>query len=98
VVGLFWDPKIVKNFRNSSSASCAPPIDIEEQFDLSIEPMDKYMERVAGLSSSEELQELQKHLLSGLADRKVGLYSRFHSLSTYKLGYGDPVTIRLAHM
>ena len=41
---------------------------------------------------------LQKYLLSGLTDSRVGLYSRFHELSAYMNGYGHKETLRLARV
>lgn len=42
--------------------------------------------------------ELQKHLLQGLCDSPVGLYSIYHEKCIYKLGYDHADTIRIGHM
>jgi RNA-dependent RNA polymerase len=41
---------------------------------------------------------LRKHLLTGLAERRTGLYSKFHNNTIYQLGYDHPTTIRNAFM
>ena len=41
---------------------------------------------------------LHEHLLSGMAESKTGLYSKFHDNSVYELGYNHPITIRNAFM
>lgn len=49
-------------------------------------------------SPSQAHLKLQKCLLSGLSDSKVGLYSRFHEIAIYWYGYDHPKTIRIADM
>lgn len=41
---------------------------------------------------------LQKYLLTGLCENRVGLYSMMHENCIYEFGYDHPDTIRVAHM
>ena len=41
---------------------------------------------------------LHDHLLTGMAESKTGLYSKYHDNSVYELGYNHPTTIRNAFM
>ncbi|KAJ3558083.1 hypothetical protein NM688_g1122 [Phlebia brevispora] len=41
---------------------------------------------------------LQRHLLQGLGESRVGLYSMFHENSIYELGYDNPISIRIGCM
>ena len=45
----------------------------------------------------EKPSRLAHHLLIGLADHKIGLYSRMHENAVYRFGYADPRVTRLAH-
>lgn len=41
---------------------------------------------------------LHRRLLSGLTESKVGIYSNYHEIAIYALGYDHPETLRLAYM
>lgn len=49
-------------------------------------------------ASEQKSDTLQRHLLAGLTQSKVGIYSGFHEVAMYQHGYGDPRTVRMAHM
>jgi hypothetical protein len=50
------------------------------------------------LSPKEAQIAFQKVLLLGIAEKKIGLYSKFHDLAVYEHGYASPIAIRLAFM
>jgi hypothetical protein len=54
--------------------------------------------KVRSLLYDDKVHLFQGHLLSGLLDNRIGLYSYFHDVSTYKNGYGHPETLRLGWM
>lgn len=98
VAVCIYEPSIVTAFENSPVVSQTP--DLLENF----EPT-KSIQRVASMkraldrsSPSQARLKLQKCLLSGLSDSKVGVYSRFHEIAIYWFGYDDPKTIRIADM
>lgn len=95
---LIYESAIVTSFENSPINKQSP--DTLLQF----EPEDK-IQRVAAVSEvlnrsspSQACLTLQKCLLSGLSDSRVGLYSRFHELAIFMHGYDHQETRRLAHM
>lgn len=90
-------PEIVSAFR-PPEFSDPPERFMEQNFQKEVETVDHFQKRLARLPRAIQQQQLQQIFLLGLGDTKVGLYSRFHDNSTYKLGYGHPETIRLAYM
>ena len=67
----------------------------------SIQQMSSVYEELMALRQSSPAQAcllLQKYLLSGLTDSRVGLYSRFHDIAVYEKGYANYYAIRMAYM
>lgn len=93
-----WDPDIVRSFCN------APVTTMPDEF------LNKYFEPESAIVSVSSIHEamqtdpassqsvLRHHLLSGLTERRVGLYSNFHENLIYAEGYDQAETIRLAFM
>lgn len=88
---------LVDSFR--PKAYSPPPADLlKDNFERSVETATAFQNRLKALASQEAQTVFQDMLLSGFTDGKVGLYSMHHDSAVYKLGYGHPVTDRLAHM
>lgn len=93
---ITWEPTLVEPFKNALLVE--PESDfIEKNFDSSAVTVQDFCARLqvdhAALGTV-----LLETLLSGMRDRRVGLYARFHDLAIWRLGYGHPATERLAHM
>ncbi|KAG1804334.1 RNA dependent RNA polymerase-domain-containing protein [Suillus variegatus] len=81
-VTLVWSKRLVENF--DTAPLCMAPAE--------------FIERIFNLSPKEAQTAFQKALLLGLADTKIGLYSKFHDLAVYERGYASAAAIRLAYM
>ncbi|KAL6307807.1 RNA dependent RNA polymerase-domain-containing protein [Sparassis latifolia] len=94
-----FDPALVQHFTNPPLTTHAADF-ISENFkpEGTIETVGHLHSRLEGLPPVERQLELQKTLLSGLADKPVGIYSKFHEIAAYTLGYDHPDTIRNAFM
>ncbi|KAL4070381.1 RNA dependent RNA polymerase-domain-containing protein [Scleroderma citrinum] len=95
-VVVTWNKDLVDNFRNADRIE--EPPNLKEAFEREVEHVKDFDHRISALPSKEAQQALQKTLLLGLAETRVGLYSKFHDLAVYKKGYGDPEAVRLAYM
>lgn len=95
-VMLTWCRELVDNFKTSSR--CEEPKGVREAFEREVEHVKDFDKRISGLSLKEAQQALQKVLLLGLAETKVGLYSKFHDLAVYTKGYASQEAIKLAFM
>ncbi|KAI6015621.1 RNA dependent RNA polymerase-domain-containing protein [Pisolithus marmoratus] len=95
-VMLTWCRELVDNFKNFSR--CEEPKGIRKAFEREVEHVKDFDKRISNLSLKEAQQALQKVLLLGLADTKVGLYSNFHDLAVYTKGYTSQEAIQLAYM
>ena len=47
---------------------------------------------------AEKFSVLHDYLLSGLAESRTGLYSKYHDNAVYQLGYNHPTAVRNAFM
>lgn len=94
-VMLNWCKPLVEQFKSSSL--CTSP-DVSNFFEREVEYVRDFDDRVSVLESKVAQQALQKVLLLGLAETKVGLYSKFHDAAVYEYGYGSPNAIKLAYM
>lgn len=95
-VMLTWCRELVDNFKNSSH--CEEPKGIREAFEREVEHVRDFDRRISNLSLKEAQQALQKVLILGLAETRVGLYSTYHDLAVYKKGYDSKEAIQLAYM
>ena len=96
---VIYEPSIVGNFTNKPIVEPTPDLlskDYNSTTDI------QRVESVhATLSLSTPAQAhliLQKCLLSGLSDSKIGLYSKFHEVAIYMYGYDSQKSIRIADM
>ncbi|KZT22626.1 hypothetical protein NEOLEDRAFT_1071042 [Neolentinus lepideus HHB14362 ss-1] len=96
-VMVVWDPRFVKPFQNAQLSVPGPDF-IEKNFNRDIERVPQFIDRTDRLSRSEAHSALLRVLLQGMADRKVGIYSRYHDIAVHQLGLTNPETERLAHM
>jgi RNA-dependent RNA polymerase len=93
---MFWSKLLLEHFKNSAFSE--PPADLfTRNFHREVETVVKFSQRVSSQPSTPH-RDLQKVLLLGLADTKVGLYSIFHDNAVYKLGYASEEAVRMAYM
>ncbi|KAG1730698.1 RNA dependent RNA polymerase-domain-containing protein [Suillus paluster] len=95
-VTLVWSKNLVENF--NTSPLCEAPVSLSNDFEREVEHIVDFDQRVSKLSAKEAQTAFQKVLLLGLAETKVGLYSKFHDLAVYERGYASATAIRLAYM
>ncbi|KAG1891733.1 RNA dependent RNA polymerase-domain-containing protein [Suillus fuscotomentosus] len=95
-VTLVWSKQLVENF--NTAPLCMAPAGLSDNFEREVEHVEKFNERISNLSPKEAQTAFQKALLLGLADTKIGLYSKFHDLAVYERGYASAATIQLAYM
>ncbi|KAI0033844.1 RNA dependent RNA polymerase-domain-containing protein [Vararia minispora EC-137] len=93
---ITWEPSLVESFTNTPLV-VPPSTFISGNFERNGERLSDFCERLKN-DSDRFAQELVQALLGGMSDRKVGLYSKFHDLACWQLGYDHPDTERLAHM
>jgi hypothetical protein len=75
------------------------PDDLERKyFEAHVEQVKSFCVRHQHSNPDEVQKSFLAALLRSLGNEHVGKYSRFHSYATYKKGYSDPETIRLAYM
>ena len=95
-VVVTWNKDLVGNFRTSGHNEEPPTL--KEAFEREVEHVKDFDSRISVLPGKEAQQALQKMLLLGLAETRVGLYSKFHDLAVYKQGYANSAAVRLAYM
>ncbi|KAG1795975.1 RNA dependent RNA polymerase-domain-containing protein, partial [Suillus plorans] len=95
-VTLVWSKRLVENF--NTAPLCMAPAGLSGNFEREVEQVEEFIERTFKLSPKEAQTAFQKVLLLGLADTKIGLYSKFHDLAVYERGYASAAAIRLAYM
>ena len=92
-----WESSIVDAFHNAPLV-VQPPDFLESNFEREVEMVADFCERLSSRPARERDSSMVRSLLSGLTDKKVGVYSCFHDISVYAHGYADPKTTRLAFM
>ncbi|KAF7790007.1 hypothetical protein EIP86_000955 [Pleurotus ostreatoroseus] len=94
-----YDPSIVNAF-HQPPLTPEPPGFLDKYFQSSgtILRVTRIIADIASPSHGTASRTLQKHLLQGLCDSPVGLYSMYHENCIYRLGYDHADTIRIAHM
>ena len=95
-VMLNWCKPLVEQFRGSPL--CTAPTDLSSSFEREVEHVRDFDRRASKLEAKAAQQAFQKVLLLGLAETKVGLYSKFHDAAVYKFGYASQAAIHLAYM
>ncbi|KAI0684677.1 RNA dependent RNA polymerase-domain-containing protein [Cytidiella melzeri] len=96
VAVCIWDHDIVSSFTNAPVVP-TPTTIIEENFESAIEVVSSVRNEIR-LSPDQAPKILQRCLLSGLVESRVGIYSKFHDNVIYCSGFDHPDAIRMAHM
>ncbi|KAH0837829.1 RNA dependent RNA polymerase-domain-containing protein [Lanmaoa asiatica] len=96
VVMLNWYKPLVEQFRGSPL--CTAPSNLSTFFEREVEHVRTFDVRVSQLGNKQAQQAFQTVLLLGLAETRVGLYSKFHDAAVYEFGYGSQKAIHLAYM
>lgn len=91
-----WCKPLVEQFKGSPL--CTAPANLSTFFEREVECVTDFDDRVSLLKPKEAQQALQKVLLLGLAETRVGLYSKYHDAAVYESGYGSQKAIHLAYM
>ncbi|KAJ7074147.1 RNA dependent RNA polymerase-domain-containing protein [Mycena amicta] len=94
---LTWLDEFVDHFQNKPFTP-APDGFIDEYFERDVKTVKTLMDELASKSQEEAQQALQEHLVMGLVDSKVGMYSNFHDEAIYEFGYDHPNSILMAYM
>jgi len=96
---VFYDPDIVRHFRNADIKYSFEPKGLADNFARNTETVSDVLQRIRSAPHIIQLRELQKFLLGAIRDTSiVGKYSSFHDYAIYVLGYDHPDTIRLNYM
>ncbi|KAF9236846.1 RNA dependent RNA polymerase-domain-containing protein [Melanogaster broomeanus] len=95
-VMLTWCKALVENFRSSPLTEA--PNDLTQAFEREVEHVRDFDKRASKLPPKGAQQAFQKVLLLGLAETRVGLYSKFHDAAVYEHGYASQKAINLAYM
>ncbi|KAG2153597.1 RNA dependent RNA polymerase-domain-containing protein [Suillus bovinus] len=95
-VTLVWSKRLVEAF--NTTPLCVAPAGLTDDFEREVEHVKDFDQRVSKLSAKAAQTAFQKVLLLGLAETKIGLYSKFHDLAVYERGYASAAAIRLAYM
>ncbi|KAG1813878.1 RNA dependent RNA polymerase-domain-containing protein [Suillus subaureus] len=80
-VTLVWSKRLVESF--NTAPLCTAPAGLSDDFEREVEHVKDFNRRVSKLSAKEAQTAFQKVLLLGLAETKVGLYSKFHDLAVF---------------
>ncbi|KIJ57547.1 hypothetical protein HYDPIDRAFT_171642, partial [Hydnomerulius pinastri MD-312] len=95
-VMLTWCKALVENFKSSPLTEA--PDDLTQAFEREVEHVKDFDKRASRLSPKQAQENFQKVLLLGLAETRVGLYSKFHDAAVYENGYASQKAVRLAYM
>ena len=93
---LNWCKPLVEQFKGSPL--CTSPNNLSIFFEREVEHVRDFDKRASNLEAKQAQQAFQKVLLLGLAETRVGLYSKFHDAAVYECGYGNQKAIHLAYM
>lgn len=88
---------LVKPFKNKPFIP-EPETLQQDCFDVNAQRLDGFIEETTFLSTNDSQWKFQHTLLSGLNDKKVGLYSGYHEYAMFKYGYDHQNTIQMAYM
>lgn len=93
---LNWCKPLVEQF--TGSPLCKGPSNLSEFFERKVEHVRDFDNRISNLPIKEAQQAFQEMFLLGLAETRVGLYSKYHDVAVYRVGYGSQEAIHLAYM
>jgi hypothetical protein len=92
-----WAPSVVEKFKQPNVVD--KPDGLERKyFEEHVELVKSFLVHHRHSQFAEGQKSFLIALLRSLDDEHVGKYSGFHSYATYKNGYSDPETVRLAYM
>lgn len=95
-VMLNWCKPLVEQFKGYPL--CSAPADLSSFFEREVEYVRDFDKRAIKLAPKQAQQAFQNVLLLGLAETRVGLYSKFHDAAVYEYGYESQKAIHLAYM
>ncbi|KAF8273854.1 RNA dependent RNA polymerase-domain-containing protein [Lactarius quietus] len=96
-VMINWAPSIVGQYNNPDLVD--KPDGFEERnFKATVEKVTSFVDRLSQPTLHGDHKFFFKAMVQGLGNSKLGKYSKYHEFSTYKNGYSDPETVRLAYM
>ncbi|KAJ6617410.1 RNA dependent RNA polymerase-domain-containing protein [Mycena sp. CBHHK59/15] len=84
-VFFIWLETFLKNFRNQPFTP--PPPDLSQNFERKVVTVQELGHQLHSLTGEEAQRTFQQHLLMGLRDTQVGLYSFFHDNAVWRHGY-----------
>ncbi|KAJ6601026.1 RNA dependent RNA polymerase-domain-containing protein [Mycena vulgaris] len=94
---FIWLEAFLKNFRNQPFTP-PPPNFMAENFEQEVKTVDEVGGELRRKSPEESERAFQEHLLVGLRDNQVGLYSFFHDNAIWRHGYNHPNSILMAYI
>ncbi|KAJ7135312.1 RNA dependent RNA polymerase-domain-containing protein [Mycena filopes] len=95
-VVFIWLQEFLENFKNQPFTP--PPPDFMDNFEQEVKTVEEVGVELALQSPEAGQREFQVHLLMGLCDSQVGLYSYFHENAIWKHGYDHPNSILMAYI
>ena len=87
----------MENFQNADEKYSLEPAGLDICFTRDAESGAAFLQRVRSWDPNMRIQAMQIYLLGALGDPSiVGTYSTMHDNAVYHLGYGSPLTVKLA--
>ncbi|KAJ7144770.1 RNA dependent RNA polymerase-domain-containing protein [Mycena crocata] len=93
---FIWLKEFVERFRNQPFTP--PPADFMENFERQVTTVEDMEIELSFMPAEEAQRSFQEHLLEGLRDTQVGLYSFFHDNAIWRHGYSHPNSILMAYI
>ncbi|PKY21621.1 hypothetical protein RhiirB3_470433 [Rhizophagus irregularis] len=91
-----WDPRIVKNYKNSPLLALDPRI--KSSFDVNNQTIDDLLSSVKSSQIESKIQEIILDICFKDMETPRGLYDRWHKLQSSEFGIFDKQSIYLAQM
>ncbi|UZJ52203.1 hypothetical protein CBS101457_001523 [Exobasidium rhododendri] len=92
-VRVFWEPRLVKPFRNADIDACKETITIDDAFDRETELVEHFLK--ADTDTREE--NLRRKIMKVMTVNDCrGHYGKYHEVATYQHGAKSPQTIDIA--
>lgn len=96
---MFYDPALVQAFTNADEKYSYEPESVAKCFKQHTETVGDVLRRTEGKPPVDQMREYQTFLLGAIQDTSiVGIYSSFHDVAAYTLGYDHEDTVRLVYM
>ncbi|KAJ6601037.1 RNA dependent RNA polymerase-domain-containing protein [Mycena vulgaris] len=94
---IIREPAIVAAFQNQPFVP-VPEGFLARNFERQVQSVTAFGDKLGRMPIAEAQCTFAEAILAGLADDKIGLYSRFHDCAVHKHGLDHPKTRRIAHM